>query len=209
MARAEAAIHVGCGWLLREIELANLKGKDLTLQPGAGCGKATVFIEASKTDTEARGCHRSLECWCPAPACPVGAAKALWHGKRAHEFVVTGHNQTQLAKEDTVQAIRGYGEHLGMASTTDLSGHSMRANRSTKDGKSGPNTRTNQDFWPLGEQQTDGQIRTRRFSKPIGNIVCSPLLRTIFHVLMHSFVTVSIFDEPAAEKMGSAPLAVR
>ena len=70
LARVEAAIHVGCGRLLREIEPANLKGNDLTLQPGSGCGKATVFIEASKTDTEARGCHRSLECCCPAPACP-------------------------------------------------------------------------------------------------------------------------------------------
>ena len=74
---AAEAIIVGTRWLLREIELAALQVKDVTLQTGHGCGRATILIGPDKVNTKGKKCPRSLDCNCPDPTCPVAAVKVL------------------------------------------------------------------------------------------------------------------------------------
>ena len=71
------AILAGCWWLLREIELASLKGAFYSFSGGLGCGRAEVTIRANKADTEGAGCRREDACICPSDICPVKAARAL------------------------------------------------------------------------------------------------------------------------------------
>ena len=123
--RAEAAIHVGCGWLLREIELASLKGSDVRFETGVGCGTAVVTLGATKTDTEAVGAARAMHCICPGQACPVKAAKVLAAGKGPGEFLVLKTDKTQASKDNVITVLKEYGAHLGDAAQR-ITGHSMR-----------------------------------------------------------------------------------
>ena len=123
--RAEAVIHVGCGWLLREIELASLKGGDVKFVTGAGCGTAVVTLGATKTDTEAVGAARAMCCICPEPACPVKATKVLADGKGPGDCLVLKKDGTQATKANVVAALKEYGAYLGDAPER-VTGHSMR-----------------------------------------------------------------------------------
>ena len=112
-ANAVEAIMVGCWWMLREIELANLKGSDFRIIAGAGCGEAEITIRASKNDSQAAGCKRTLACLCPSPICPVSMARTLAQGKPPQAHVVQDAQGCAMSKPTTVQLIKAFGAHLG------------------------------------------------------------------------------------------------
>ena len=119
------AILVGCWWLLREIELASLKGADFGFSEGPGCGWAEVTIRASKADTEAAGCTREHACICPSGICPVKAARALTHGKAADELVLQNKGGSGLSKRATVRLLKAFASSQD-CDTARVTGHSMR-----------------------------------------------------------------------------------
>ena len=151
--QAEAAIHVGCGWLLREIELAGLRCQDLSSEDGEGCGTATLRFGATKTDTEAVGCSRAVHCFCPGAACPLKAARKLTWGKAPQESLVTGLQQQQLTKDTMVSVLKAYGQHLG-APTDRITGHSMRASGAQRMARAGISPEMIKAFgrWDSGKQ---------------------------------------------------------
>ena len=71
------AYMAGCFWLLREIELSTAKLGAVTFQDGPGCGLAYWDLPVSKSDVEALGKVRVLECACPSLACPVKVLRKL------------------------------------------------------------------------------------------------------------------------------------
>ena len=123
--RGWEAISVGCWWLLREIELANLTGADITFRDGAGCGSAMVTIRASKSDTQATGCTRTHDCICPATSCPVQAARGLAEARTAGEALLQNEEGNGLSKSATVCLLKSFAVAHGHDATR-ITGHSMR-----------------------------------------------------------------------------------
>ena len=86
---------VGCGWLLREIELAMLDMHAETVTIDESTGAATIRVGASKTDPAGRGAARTLPCRCGGrrrPSCAACSARtvlelavAAWPGDRHSE----------------------------------------------------------------------------------------------------------------------------
>ena len=56
-------------WVLREIELANVRIRDVELHTG---GRATLRLPMSKMDQSAQGCDRSIHCCCELEVFPDG-----------------------------------------------------------------------------------------------------------------------------------------
>ena len=79
---ARAAFAVATHWMLREIELSNLQRKDVIFDVTKR--RVTLSWAKSKTDTEAKGTCRVLQCTCGENACefncPYEATWRLVHG---------------------------------------------------------------------------------------------------------------------------------
>ena len=79
---AKAAFAVATHWMLREIELADLQHKDVAFDVLKR--RVTLTWTKSKTDTEARGMCRVLQCTCTSQECdlhcPYEATWRLVHG---------------------------------------------------------------------------------------------------------------------------------
>ena len=119
------AIVVGSWWLLREVELASLRGADIRLSEGPGCGTAELTIRASKADTVAAGCTRTHACTCPLAGCPVKAARALAQGREAGERVLQNKDGRGLNKKDTVRLLKAFAVSLDH-DPARIAGHSLR-----------------------------------------------------------------------------------
>ena len=118
---------MGCWWMLREIELANIYQKDLEFRLGAGCGVASLLVSASKLDWQAKGVRRHHGCACPSKWCPVKEAKTLWtaaRGDRETPLVVTKQGST-ASKAGVCREIKDWAQHLG-AKKGNYTGHSLR-----------------------------------------------------------------------------------
>ena len=86
---------LGCGWLLRELELAMLNVHTETIQVNDATGDVTLKIATSKTDPAGRGAARTLPCRCQGarlPSCAACCARHLldlavraWGGDRASD----------------------------------------------------------------------------------------------------------------------------
>ena len=123
--RGWEAILVGSWWLLREVELANVRKKDIKFVEGHGCGGAELTVRASKADTEAVGCMRAHACTCPAAVCPVKAARALTKGLKENDRVLRDKEGRGLNKRDTVRLLKAFAESQEV-DTTRITGHSLR-----------------------------------------------------------------------------------
>ena len=81
-AMGKAAFAVATHWMLREIELTALKRDDLAFD--VKNKKVTMNLRKSKTDTEAKGTVRVLQCTCDGNCgwkCPYEASWRLAHGE--------------------------------------------------------------------------------------------------------------------------------
>ncbi len=126
---ASPALLTGCWWLLREIELANLRLQDVSVAIGRGCGVAALKVSASKTDWKAKGLVRRHGCACPSVLCPVRAVRALLEaapaGADGNTPLVRGRKGGVARKAEVVKEIRKFAVHLG-APPGNYSGHSLR-----------------------------------------------------------------------------------
>ncbi len=126
------AILVGCWWLLREVELANVALEDVSFGPGGGqCGKsAELNLPVSKTDTAGKGKKRCHGCACPSAACPVAALDRAYNwANQVHQGNGQGHLLTtwdgrQFDKRMTVALLRKVARKTGAQG--NIQGHSMR-----------------------------------------------------------------------------------
>jgi len=140
------ALVVGAWWLLREVELANLRAGLATLLPGTA-PTLTLSLPATKTDAAAHGVSRSHACICegaPRPGCPVHAGwdqlltlRSLFGGRFTGDVAdldlplfpdTSGKAVTKAAFEATILHAAGL---LGVArenreGTLRVSGHSLR-----------------------------------------------------------------------------------
>ncbi len=120
-------ILTGCWFLLREIEVANIRVEDLVLGAGAGCGSVTLNISVSKTDPCAKGAYRTLGCACPSLLCPVAAARRLalaGAGLEPHGLLVRNLRGQPATKAEVVREIRALAKRWGAVGA--VTGHSMR-----------------------------------------------------------------------------------
>ena len=127
---AAEAIIVGTRWLLREIELAALQAKDVTVQAGRGCGRATIMIGPDKVNTKGKKCPRSLDCNCLDSTCPVAAVKVLLAAAKARsdsqdEYLVGTATGEVVSKSRIVEAVVAFAAH-GKVVGKRITGHSMR-----------------------------------------------------------------------------------
>ena len=115
-------------WLLREVEVAGLQVRDVTVEAGHGCGVAVIDISSSKTDAQARGVSRRHGCACPSHLCPVKAVRRLWlrtvGSQPGAPLVVTTEGCTPT-KAQVVLEIRALARWLG-ANSGNFTGHSLR-----------------------------------------------------------------------------------
>ena len=118
---------VGAWWMLREIEVANLRQQDVSATRSGGCGVAELRVSASKTDTAGRGVKRQHGCACPSPLCPVAAVKRLLARAAGTEgaYLVQATNGGVVTKIQMVAEIQAVAKALG-ASTGNFSGHTLR-----------------------------------------------------------------------------------
>ena len=64
-------------WMLRKVELANIRRSDITIRSGPGpCGIGEILLPVDKTDVAGSGKLRAHCCACPAAACPARALGA-------------------------------------------------------------------------------------------------------------------------------------
>ena len=122
-----AAVIVGCWWLMREIELANMRHEDVSYEKGESCGTATVNLPVSKADVTAKGTRRTLECACPIALCPVRALRALTEVRGSgprDDFLVTNLRGEPATKQEIVEEVRSVAAYTG--STGLITGHSLR-----------------------------------------------------------------------------------
>ena len=122
---AEAVI-TGAWWLLREIEVANIRAADVLIEAGPGCGIATINVSASKTDYKARGCRRTLGCVCPSAICPVRAVAKLAQGCAGREPIVQSTTGKFVAKSAMVDLTQAFAAHVGTTPGAVITGHSLR-----------------------------------------------------------------------------------
>ena len=129
MVAAKAAFAVATHWMLREIELADLQHKDVAFDVSKR--RVTLTWAKSKTDTEARGTCRVLQCTCSAQkcelSCPYEATWRLVHGEGfetttqciGEGYVLKTLQSKKLRKCDIVSAWKSlYG--------AEVTGHSPR-----------------------------------------------------------------------------------
>ncbi len=128
LANATAAILTGAWWMLREIELANLTGADVSICAGRGCGVAAVLVSASKTDWRAKGLTRRHGCACPSILCPVRAVRTLLRDAAARNAMdgplVLSRDGRGATKQHVEREIKGFARHLGASG--HFTGHSLR-----------------------------------------------------------------------------------
>ena len=125
---AEEALLVGCWWLLREIELANVRLEDASFLAGEGCGVAVLKVPASKADAQARGASRQHGCACPSVLCPVKALRALVlaaQGEGPEAALVKDRKGEQPTKAATCREIARWAKHVN-APSGNYTGHSLR-----------------------------------------------------------------------------------
>ena len=139
---------ISAWWLLREVEVANVRAIHVTIRPGiVPC--AEMHLPASKADQEAKGTSRTHACACSAgqirPDCPV---HALWDQILLLKKLYPQQHQagtpdavlplfptlegTAIDKSNFTQTVVVAARHLGLPETAAggmerLSGHSMRA----------------------------------------------------------------------------------
>ena len=127
VADAVAAVTVGSWFMLREIEVANIRIGDVAFEAGPGCGSVVLEIPVSKADWRARGCKRRLSCTCPAVS-PVKAAQILMAktaGRSAGDAVVTAVAGGAVSKVAMVKEIASLANAAG-APPGNYTGHSLR-----------------------------------------------------------------------------------
>ena len=120
------AVIVGSAWLLREIELAALQTGDIEHKPSEGCGEATITVWSSKTDTQAVGVKRSLQCSCPMERCPVKAVMKLKMGKAPRHHLIRTREGGAVPKQIFVEALKELARTMGTTNTERITRHSMR-----------------------------------------------------------------------------------
>ena len=124
--KAKDVIVVGCAFLLREIELAAVQRRHFEFSAGTGCGVATLLVETSKVDIEARGAKRSLECTCPLADCPVKAARRVCEDLSRDEHIVQDRAGGPVSKEKMIAVLKDLATLRGAVDVTRITGHSMR-----------------------------------------------------------------------------------
>ena len=177
------AITVGFASMLREIEVAALTVANITFQEDEGCGRASAFVQGSKTDTEAKGVTRQLSCTCLAADCQATAVKRLCMGRQPFQHLVITREGTAVSNEAQIEAMKEYSRQHGMLHVTRNTGHSMRTTGAQRWAAAGLDLEMIQLFgrWERARQmmkcirQSALSVKcTNKPREPIGETPCSP-----------------------------------
>ena len=132
-------VIVASWWMLREVELANIRRADVTIKSGPGpCGIAEILLPVDKTDVAGSGKQRAHCCACPAAACPVRALRALLScPDRGQGYLVAQQHGPPLTKQMVVASFRGVAVACGQQDPHTITGHSGRVTGAQRMARSG------------------------------------------------------------------------
>ena len=113
--------------MLREIEVANVRRRDVTVADLDSCGVTTLKVSASKKDIVGKTLPRHHGCACPSLLCPGAAMRRLLRqvGPAEAGHLVRANDGQVVTKVQVVQEIQALARVLG-ANSGRYTGHTLR-----------------------------------------------------------------------------------